>query len=53
VACPVGPPTALLAECLYPGGTRLGKCSYVSSQIIHDGLLWQAVLIEKQSLAER
>tara|TARA_B100000676_G_scaffold107528_2_gene107582 strand:- start:387 stop:548 length:162 start_codon:yes stop_codon:yes gene_type:complete len=53
VASPVGLPAALLAECLYPGGSHLGKLSYVSSQIIHDALLCQAALIERRFLAER
>jgi hypothetical protein len=53
VASPASLPAALLAECLYPGGSHLGKCSYVNSQIIHDALLWQAVLIERRSLAKR
>ena len=53
MASPVSLPAALLAERLYPGSSHLGKLSYVSSQIIHDALLWQAILIEKPSLAER
>ena len=53
MASPPSLPAALLAECLYPGSSHLGKLSYISSQIIHDALLWQAVLIEKRSLAER
>ena len=53
MASPVSLSAALLAECLYPGSSHLGKLSYVSSQIIHDALLWQAVLIERRPLAKR